>query len=176
MDGIIDSMDMSVSKLWETVKNREAWSRRQWRTRKPGVLQSTGLQRIGQDWAPKPHNGSKVSACCVHFLRPLWPTATKWVAENYRKLFCLISGDWKSKMKASAGPRSLWQLKAQTLPCLFPVSSVASSPQRSLACITPAMAPSSMAPPCVLSAYLPKRPSYKDPSHWVRPTHGLLLN
>ena len=26
MDGIIDSMDMSVSKLWETVKNREAWS------------------------------------------------------------------------------------------------------------------------------------------------------
>ena len=25
MDGIIDSMDMSGSKLWETVKNREAW-------------------------------------------------------------------------------------------------------------------------------------------------------
>ena len=25
MDGIIDSADMSLSKLWETVKNREAW-------------------------------------------------------------------------------------------------------------------------------------------------------
>ena len=35
LDGITDSMDMSLSKLWEMVKDKEA-----------GVLQSLGSQRV----------------------------------------------------------------------------------------------------------------------------------
>ena len=46
LDGTTNSMDMSLSKLQEL-----------WRTGKPGVLQSMGLQRVGHDWATEQQKG-----------------------------------------------------------------------------------------------------------------------
>ena len=41
LDSIINSTDINLSKLWEIVKDREAWH----------AIQSMGLQRIGHDLA-----------------------------------------------------------------------------------------------------------------------------
>ena len=84
LDGIIDSIDMRLSKFQETVKDREAWH-----AAVHGVSNSrTRLSdwtifenKLCQTWAPKssfPLNSSPVSApACPLFRRELW--VRRWV-------------------------------------------------------------------------------------------------
>ena len=51
LDGITDSMDMSLSKLWEIVKNR-----------KSGVLQFMWLRKVGHDLVTEQKQQHELSA------------------------------------------------------------------------------------------------------------------
>ena len=72
LDDITDSMDMSLSKLQETVKGREAWC---------GVLQFVGSQRVGYDLATEQlqqrgikntsTNGTILTEQLLHIIRGL---------------------------------------------------------------------------------------------------------
>ena len=57
LDGITDSVDMSESKLWETVRDREAWG---------ATVQSVGLQRDGHNLAAEQQQQCIINCCTVH--------------------------------------------------------------------------------------------------------------
>ena len=75
LDGITNSTDMNVSKLW-------VW----WRTGKPGVLQSTRLQRVGHSWATEQQHSNRSYSLILRIRLIIWFKSesdryTKWCME-----------------------------------------------------------------------------------------------
>ena len=69
-------------------------SRRQWRAGKPSVLQSTGSERVGHDWAAEPHQLRPTLSEWPHLLRS--PCFSSWSGPGSQTphSLCLECSSW----------------------------------------------------------------------------------
>ena len=77
LDGIIDSMYMSLSKLWESVKGREDWR-----------AQSMGSRTVGYDWVTGHYAGSQQTPIS----RPPYRQANTWDFSQFQPFREVYSG------------------------------------------------------------------------------------
>ena len=73
LDGITDSMDMSLSKLWELVMGREAWS-----AAVHGVKELNTTERLNWTELKVLRPELAYSTCCIEFTLLWWSKSSTW--------------------------------------------------------------------------------------------------